>query len=266
MSNLQLSSLKITKEPKKDSKDSMTFMCGGCPKRYKSYPALYLHIKRKHQGVRPPNTKIAKPTQPTFVANAQTGRPSKPLHNVDDLSQTELALEETQNELLGFLGEKLMIIGSFDDKMKLEEVVGKIRSIQKESKDKWFTALQDEGQAFFTEFGENTDLDFEEEFRNLDPNNGLRVLLWFVLWLVKNFVKKEFISDLCLIVSRIWKVLDDTQLQIQDLDNKLVWKKAMAECKLMIGELVFFRRDEELIYEFIQKVCQLIGRAFEQDN
>ena len=77
MSNLQLSSLKIAKEPKKESKDSMTFMCGGCPKRYKSYPALYLHIKRKHQGVRPPNTKIAKPSQPTFVANAQTGRPSK---------------------------------------------------------------------------------------------------------------------------------------------------------------------------------------------
>jgi len=262
MNLLQPNSVKITKEPK--GKDGMTFMCGGCPKKYKSYPALYLHIKRKHQGVRPPNTKISKPSQPVFAGTAQTGRPSKPLHNVDDLSINELALEETQNELLGFLGEKLMIIGSFDDKLKLEDVVNKILSIQRENKDKWFIGLQEEARAFFAEHGENTDLDFEEEFRSLDPNNGLRVLIWFVLWLVKNFVKKEFIQDLCFIISRIWKVLDDTQLQIQDLDNKLVWKKAMAECKLVIAELVFFRRDEELIYEFIQKVCQLIGRAFEQ--
>jgi len=116
----------------------------------------------------------------------------------------------------------------------------------------------------FTENGEAMNLDFEEEFRNLNPDNGLRVLAWFILWLGKHFVKKEFVSDLTFIVSKIWKVLDDTQLQIQDLDNKLVWKKAMAECKINVAELTFFKRDEEMIFEFIQKICQLIGKAYEQ--
>jgi len=264
MTSLQLGSLKITKGNTKDNKDGLTFICGGCPKTYKSYPALYLHIKRKHQGVRPANTKISKPTQPTFVATAQTGRPSKPLHNVDDLSMAELALEETQNDLLGFLGERLMVISGFDDKLKLEDIVNKVLSIPKDNKDKWFVAMQEECQSIFKEFGEEISLDFEEEFRSIDPNNSLRVLAWFVLWLGKHFVKKEFVVDLCIIVSKIWKVLDDTQLQIQDLDNKLVWKKAMAECKLAVNELTFFRRDEEMIYEFIQKICQLIGRVFEQ--
>lgn len=77
MSSLQPNSVKISKEPKKDLKGGFTFICGGCPKTYKSYPALYLHIKRKHQGIRPPNTKISKPAQPIFVGTAQTGRPSK---------------------------------------------------------------------------------------------------------------------------------------------------------------------------------------------
>jgi len=77
MSSLLPGSVKISKDPKKDAKDGLTFICGGCPKKYKSYPALYLHIKRKHQGVRPANTKITKPTQAVFVGTAQTGRPSK---------------------------------------------------------------------------------------------------------------------------------------------------------------------------------------------
>lgn len=265
MSNSLLpGSIKISKEPKKDSKDGLTFICGGCPKKYKSYPALYLHIKRKHQGVRPANTKITKPSQPMFVGTAQTGRPSKPQHNVDDLSMAELALEETQNELLGFLGEKLMVISSFDDKVKLEDIVNKIASIPTDNKDKWFVSIQNDCKDVLAQYGEENNLDFEEEFKSLNPDNGLRVLVYFMLWLGKHFVKKEFLLDLSVIVSKIWKVLDQTALQIQDLDNKLVWKKAMAECKLSIEDLGFFRKDEELIYEFIQKVCQLIGKAFEQ--
>lgn len=289
MNSLQSSSLKISKEPRNN------YLCGACSKIYKSYPALFQHIKLKHQGIRPPNTKVVKPsqtaphqppanrsgnsippnlynqtphtpqpTQPIYVGTAQTGRPSKPTHNIDDLSYAELCLEETQNELLGFLGERLMVISGFEDKLKLEDAIGRIQMISKDNRDKWFTDVQNECQALYRQHGENINLDFEEEFRNLNPDNALGALVWFLLWLGKHFVKKEFISDLSIIISKIWKVLESTQLQVQDLDNKLVWKKAMAECKLVADDLPFFRRDDELTYEFIQKLCQLIGKAFEQ--
>lgn len=156
-----------------------------------------------------------------------------------------------------------MIISGFEDKLKLQDIVNKIVSIPRGTKDQWFTVIQDECQTLYGMFGEDMTLDFEEEYKNLDPNNGLRVLTWFLLWLSKHFIKKEAVPDMCLVVSKIWKVLEETKLQVQDLDNKLVWKKAMADCKTVVNELSCFHGDEELIYEFIQKCCQLIGKAFE---
>lgn len=273
MNSLQGSSLKISKRAKKTTALGSSFICGGCNTTYPSYANLFLHIKRKHQGIRPPNTKMAKPVQllqqqqqqlVAIVPVAQTGRPSKPMHNVDDLSMAELCLEETQNDLLGFLGERLMVISGFEDKFKLGDIVNIILTIPQENKDKAFKVMQDECKALYEAYGEDMNLDFEEEYKNLDPENGLRVLTWFLLWLAKHFVKREFIPDLCMVISKIWKVLEETKLQVQDLDNKLVWKKAMADCKSVSNELGSFRQDDELLYDFIQKSCQLIGKAFEQ--
>lgn len=270
MNSLQSSSVKISKTRKNGAKSGESFTCGACNTTYNSYANLFLHIKRKHQGIRPPNTRKFRPVntpqpvqQPVFSSTAQTGRPSKPTHNIDDLSMTELCIEETQNELLGFLGEKLMVISGFEDKLKLEDIINKILSVSKDSHDKWFGILQDECKTLFDTYGEDMNLDFEEEYKNLDPNNGLRVLTWFLLWLAKHFVKKEFVPDLCIVISKIWKVLEETHLQVQDLDNKLVWKKTMAECKIVASDLSCFRQDDELVYEFIQKCCQLVGKAFE---
>jgi hypothetical protein len=35
----------------KNDNEGRNFECGGCGKSYLSYPALYTHIKQKHQGI-----------------------------------------------------------------------------------------------------------------------------------------------------------------------------------------------------------------------
>lgn len=77
MNSLQSQSLKISKKPKKNDGGSRGFTCGGCSKSYKSYPALYLHIKRKHEGIKPPNTKTLRSSGSPFSATTPTGRPHK---------------------------------------------------------------------------------------------------------------------------------------------------------------------------------------------
>ena len=44
-----------TKRRSKNDNSGRDFVCG-CKKRYLSYPALYTHIKQKHNGITPPGT------------------------------------------------------------------------------------------------------------------------------------------------------------------------------------------------------------------
>lgn len=61
MDTLNDGSIKIKKKARNIKNGDRNYICGGCNRAYKSYPALYLHIKRKHNGVRPANTKASKP-------------------------------------------------------------------------------------------------------------------------------------------------------------------------------------------------------------
>lgn len=56
MDFLQPESIKIQKRPLPIPPGKRNYICGGCEKSYKSYPALYLHIKRKHDGQKPQGT------------------------------------------------------------------------------------------------------------------------------------------------------------------------------------------------------------------
>jgi len=77
MNSLQESSLRIRKKARHSKAGDRSYICGGCQRSYKSYPALYLHIKRKHNGIRPPNTKASKPVGPVISEKTHTGRPQK---------------------------------------------------------------------------------------------------------------------------------------------------------------------------------------------
>lgn len=179
----------------------------------------------------------------------------------------EASLETAQNDLMNFLGEKLLIFKDLGPKVSLEEINIKMLESCKDCTEKWSIQIQQEVSKFISEYTARDlkmqHLDYEEEFMLLDPINSLRVLAWFMVWLMKIYVKPEFVPELCLIFPRIWKVLDETQLSVQDLDNKLVWKKVAKDCEGIMSELASFKNDQALLNEFIQKVCQLIGKTFE---
>jgi len=152
-----------------------------------------------------------------------------------------VCLEVAQNDLMSFLGEKLMVTSEFAPKMTLEFVVSKILEISQEDKDKWFIDLQNQTKVLFEDFKEKDkklhNIDFEEDLEKLDQENGLQIMAWFVLWLGKIYVTIEFLPELCIVFSKIWKVLEETQLSVQDLDNKLVWKKVTKECETLMQKL-----------------------------
>ena len=64
------------KRRSKNDTNGRDFQCG-CGKRYLSYPALYTHIKTKHNGVNPGGTHA-----PTYQNGRGRGRPRKVAANV----------------------------------------------------------------------------------------------------------------------------------------------------------------------------------------
>lgn len=77
MGSLQPQSNKIKKRVKNNLAEPQHFVCGECNKAYKFYPGLYLHIKSKHDGVRPQGTTIIRPERSTLEIDARPGRPKK---------------------------------------------------------------------------------------------------------------------------------------------------------------------------------------------
>lgn len=268
MDTIQDKSLKIKKKSRNTKTGERNYICGGCNRAYKSYPALYLHIKRKHDGIRPPNTKASKPIGQVTKEKAHTGRPQKPLHDVDDISDREAYLEDIQSELLGLLGERLKAVSSMDSKPKLENVVVGILGITEDHCDDWMKQLKKKTEDLYAELkANNTDirdieLDFED-FRGLDTNDPMKIIVWFMLWLGKYIVKANFIPDACMVFSKIWKVLHEKQFQIQDLDNKIVWTDVVKECDSHKDHLTYFDGNSDLVLDFVKKTCHLIGKTFE---
>jgi len=68
--------IKLKRRSKKD-KTGRNYKCG-CGKEYLSYPALYTHIKTKHDGVQPVGTKAH------VASNNKRGRPKKTDNRMDD--------------------------------------------------------------------------------------------------------------------------------------------------------------------------------------
>lgn len=169
-----------------------------------------------------------------------------------------------------FIGEKLEIMKTLCPKASLEAIVMEVLEVCGTNTDKWLQDLAEESKTFLTEYKEKDrkmqNLDFDDEFVHLDKKKSLKVIVWFMMWLSKIHVKPEFIPDLCVICSRIWKIVEDTDIEVQDLDNKLVWKKITMNCEGLMSRLPAFKNDTGLLTEFIRRVCQLIGKVFEEDS
>jgi hypothetical protein len=171
---------------------------------------------------------------------------------------------------MSFLGEKLTITSLLGRKQSLELVEKKIIECYQDKTDKWTITLLEETKKFVSEYKAKDlkmqHLDFDEDFVHLDAGKSLRIIAWFMVWLAQIHVKIEFIPELCIIFSNIWRVLEEIELGAQDLDNKLVWKKIVKNCEGLMPCLPTFKADTNLLSEFIQRVCHLIGKTFESES
>jgi hypothetical protein len=73
-----LSTIEKQKRRSKTDSNNRNFVCG-CGKSYLSYPALYTHIKTKHDGFNPHGT-----TASSMSSSKKRGRPKKPLEEEID--------------------------------------------------------------------------------------------------------------------------------------------------------------------------------------
>lgn len=83
----------------KNDKEERNFICG-CGKDYFSYPALYTHIKNKHNGIAPEGTELeAQNKTPPLISKKSDGRgmSSKPDSDIDGEDQDKNSDEEEKN-------------------------------------------------------------------------------------------------------------------------------------------------------------------------
>ncbi len=160
------------------------------------------------------------------------------------------------------------MVSMMDAKPKLEAVVQTVLSAADESNEETMEQLKSRAQALYAELKSNSgdsfdiELDFDA-FQSFDREDSLLILVWFLLWMGKYIVKADFLRELTFLFGKIWKVLLQKQLQIQDLDNKLVWNGVMKECDPHIPNFVCFEKKKEHVLEFVSKTCHLIGKIFE---
>lgn len=82
-----LSTIEKQKRRSKTDSKNRNFVCG-CGKSYLSYPALYTHIKTKHDGFNPQGT-----TAYSLSSSKKRGRPKKPLEEEIDLTKLLIDLQ-----------------------------------------------------------------------------------------------------------------------------------------------------------------------------
>jgi hypothetical protein len=219
--------------------------------------------------VRPEDTRTSKPISAVPKEKIHTGRPQKPSHDIDDINQEESCIEELQNDLLGFLGESVGCLATLEAKPKLDNVIAAINGVKNEPKEEFLERIKQQSKVMCDEIKQTNPKDIDihidyEEIKVISSDDPLKVIVWFILWLSRYNVKTNFVPDLCIIFAKIFKVLTDKQLEIPDLDNKLVWNGVMKEVEPLMPQFGYFNKDKDLIMEFIKRVCHLIGKTFEE--
>lgn len=171
--------------------------------------------------------------------------------------------------MLGFLGESVGCLATLEAKPKLDNVIAAISGVKNEPKEGFLEKIKQESKVMCDEIKQTNPKDIDihidyEEIKAISADNPLKVIVWFILWLSRYNVKTNFVPDLCIIFGKIFKVLTDKQLEIPDLDNKLVWNGVMKEVEPLVPQFGYFNKDKDLILDFIKRVCHLIGKTFEE--
>lgn len=177
-------------------------------------------------------------------------------------------LENTENDLFGFMGDKINIVCPLNIKPTMQSIALEASSCHKNLNDIHIIEIQQKTTELYMQsvkealIDEDIQLEYET-VKEKGPKETVLLLAWFLLWLGRDIVKSDFIPDICFVFSRIWKVLSCENWGVKDLTNNVVVNQVYLECRLIVASLVYFKKKEYLLRDFIHKLCKFIGRTFE---
>lgn len=198
----------------RNTKDGERNHICGCSKAYKSYPALYLHIQRKHEGIRPENTITMETAIKKKPEKTHTGRPSRPENDIDDILPSEEALENAENELMLFLGDEINAIFAMNSKREPKAVYEDLlKSLQGISRD--ICDYYDDSMDKFVR-----SLDTEEEIvlneHLKKPNNSENMkttLSLIVLWFGRYYLETKMLTDVAILFYKMQEFIESQDIK-----------------------------------------------------
>lgn len=151
----------------------------------------------------------------------------------------------------------------------MQSVVAGINADLQYSEDVFVCFIRKQIEELYIRMIQGKLLDFQdiqlelETVKEKGPKETVMRIAWFILWLGKDIVKANFVPDLCLIFSRIWKVLSEQNWGVKDLKNKLAWNQVYLESQPHTPNMVYFKQKSHLLPEFAKKLCEFIAKTFE---
>jgi len=200
-------SLKIKKT--RNTKDGERNHICGCGKAYKSYPALYLHIQRKHNGETPDNTVKNETTKSKPTVRPHTGRPPRADNDIDNIPKSQEDFEKSQNDLMLFLGEEISAIYPMDAKKDLKDVhndlVLKLERINPEMSSYYDKEMDKIVKSQINEI--NID-DVMKDFKSAD-----QALSAIVLWLGRYYIDREYLVDIAFMLYKMREYIKTQEIE-----------------------------------------------------
>lgn len=200
-------SLKIKKT--RNTKDGERNHICGCGKAYKSYPALYLHIQRKHGGNTPENTIKNETSKSKPTVRPHTGRPPRADNDIDNIPKSQEDFEKAQNDLMLYLGEEVEAIFPMDAKRDLKEVYEEL--VQKLSKIDGNIGTFYDGEMDKIVKIKTGEIDINEVLKEFQSND--QALCAIMLWFGRYYIEKNYLVDIGVLFYRMREFI-----QKQDID------------------------------------------------
>jgi len=202
---------KIRKRRTLSETSKRDFRCG-CGKNYVSYPAIYLHIQRKHDSVPPPNTVI--PEKPEAKDKVKRGRPKKEKNNMLDIVDADIEIKyKTEDNFWLYLGMKGLTFNEKSD----NRFINNLEAPKPEAFKLFPNHLLSEAYyQYIRRILHVLDsqhcydpVSSEPEIKKLNiPISIDRKLAYFILW-ISNPLREDIFQEMCMIICFVRRILLD---------------------------------------------------------
>jgi hypothetical protein len=209
--------------------EEYSYTCG-CGKKYPSYPALYTHIKTKHEGIKPEGTSHQYERR-QITKHHRQGRPSRTKHNIDGLTEDQKNVDKAEDDLIMYLGElgQVIELGPLKKKKKNDNAiiadVGQeikepqiiIKAIMNENSLPYYDpiiSIFEKDTEFMTLLRQKKDSDFIDEC-NFEFN---KVWVGFLDW-IANLVRPEVYEEIAALLMGLVVYMEAIKKQKRNVEH-----------------------------------------------